>query len=88
MPTHEKTLRQVLLGRSDANTDFSNLCGSLSALGFEERIRGGHHIFSRAGVEEIINLEPIGAKAKPYQVRQVRNIVLKYRLGGGDGHEV
>jgi hypothetical protein len=84
----QRTLQQVLLARSDASTSFSDLCGLLSALGFEERIRGSHHIFSRMGVEEIINLQPVGSKAKPYQVRQVRNIVLKYGLGGRDRHEV
>ena len=52
------------------------------ALNFEERIRGSHHIFTREGIEEILNLQPRGAKAKAYQVKQVRRIVLKYRLGG------
>lgn len=51
-------------------------------MGFEERIRGDHHIFSKDGIEEIINLQPKGAKAKPYQVKQVRNIILKYKPGG------
>lgn len=44
------------------------------------RVRGDHHIFTRTGVDEIMKLQPIGAKAKPYPVRQVRNAVLKYRL--------
>jgi len=52
-------------------------------LGFGERIRGSHHIFSRDGVEEILNLQPKGSKAKPYQVKQVRHVILKYRLGDG-----
>jgi hypothetical protein len=51
------------------------------ASGFEERIRGSHHIFSRAGIEEIMNLQPQNRKAKPYQVKQVRNLILKYKLG-------
>jgi len=72
---------RILSGSSDANIDFSPLCNLLKALGFEERIRGGHHIFTRADVEEIINLQPKGAKAKPYQVRQVRNLLVEYRLG-------
>jgi hypothetical protein len=49
-------------------------------LGFNERIRGDHHIFSKAGVEEILNLQPVGPKSKPYQVKQVRMIIQKYRL--------
>jgi len=54
----------------------------LRRLGFDERIRGSHHIFTRESVEEILNLQPRGAKAKPYQVKQVRNVILKYKLGG------
>jgi predicted RNA binding protein YcfA (HicA-like mRNA interferase family) len=54
----------------------------LLRLGFDERIRGSHHIFTKEGVEEILNLQPKGRQAKPYQVRQVRRIVLKYHLGG------
>jgi hypothetical protein len=80
MGKHEKTLQQVLLGRSDANIAFADLRNLLLALGFDERVRGDHHIFTRSGVEEIINLQPISAKAKPYQVRQVRNAVLRYKM--------
>jgi hypothetical protein len=76
----EKTLQQVLLGRADANVAFADLRGLLLTLDFAERIRGDHHIFSRDGVDEIINLQPLGARAKAYQVRQVRTIILKYKL--------
>jgi predicted RNA binding protein YcfA (HicA-like mRNA interferase family) len=69
-----------LQGRSDANIPFAGLCGLLKALGFMERIRGSHHIFTREDIEEILNLQPKGSKAKPYQVKQVRNIILRYRL--------
>ena len=57
----------------------------LEALGFTKRIRGDHHIFTRDDVEEILNLQPKRGKAKPYQVRQVRAVVLRYRLGADDG---
>ena len=40
------------------------------------------HMFRKAGVEEKINLQCDGSKAKVYQVRQVRAVLLKYRLGG------
>ena len=73
---------QILSGSSDANIKFKPLCELLKYLGFEERIKGGHHIFSKQGVDEIVNLQPIGSKAKPYQVRQVRNLMVKYHLGG------
>ena len=75
-------LDQILSGRSDANVNFNDLLSLLRSLGFDERIRGSHHIFTQEGIEEIINLQPKGAKAKVYQVRQVRYLILKYRLGG------
>lgn len=82
MSRHEKLMLQILRGMSDANIPFSGLRNLLEHLGFEERIRGDHHIYVKEGVEEIINLQPKGAKAKPYQVKQVRSIILKYKLGG------
>lgn len=84
MGKYEKILQQVLLGRSDSNLAFTDLRQLVLALGFAERTRGDHHIFVRDGVEEIINLQPIGSKAKAYQVRQVRGIILKYKLGVRD----
>lgn len=77
-----KLLEVILQGTSDANILFSGLCGLLKKLGFEERIRGDHHIFTKAGVHEIVNIQPKGSKAKVYQVKQIRSIILKYRLGG------
>jgi len=51
------------------------------SLGFEKRVKGSHHLFRRAGVEERINLQREGNNAKPYQVKQVRAVILKYKLG-------
>ncbi|MFN3480774.1 MAG: type II toxin-antitoxin system HicA family toxin [Thermodesulfovibrionales bacterium] len=81
MGKYEKLLIQILSGTSDANISFDGLCGLLKHLGFEVRIRGSHHIFRKGGVVEKINLQRAGNKAKPYQVKQVRNIILKYKLG-------
>lgn len=64
-----KILDQILRGNSDANIDFNELRSLLNALEFRERVRGSHHIFTCRGVNEIINLQPKGSKAKPYQVR-------------------
>jgi hypothetical protein len=58
------------------------LCQLLIRLGFDERIRGSHHIFTKEGIEEILNLQPKQGKAKAYQVKQVREMLLKYQLGG------
>lgn len=56
MSKHGKLLLQVLQGRSDANIPFDDLRQLLTRLGFEERIRGSHHMFRKGGVEEKINL--------------------------------
>jgi predicted RNA binding protein YcfA (HicA-like mRNA interferase family) len=77
----DKVLMRILSGRSDTNISFEELRRLLSKLGFSERIRGSHHIFVKEGVEEILNLQSKGNKAKPYQVKQVRDVILKYKLG-------
>ena len=81
MGKHEKLLLQIIQGRSDRNTGFEELRKLLLQLGFEERIRGSHHLFRKTGVEEMINLQKDDNKAKPYQVKQVRAVLLRYRLG-------
>lgn len=82
MSKHEKLLVQILQGGSDSNILFDDLCNLLKRLGFDERIRGSHHMFRKEGVIEKINLQRDGSKAKAYQVRQVRSVILKYSLGG------
>jgi hypothetical protein len=77
----KKTLRRVLAGTSDATIRFEELCALLEGLRFEKRVRGSHHLFRKAGVEEKINLQRDGNHAKPYQVKQVRAILLRYKLG-------
>ncbi|OOC09225.1 MULTISPECIES: type II toxin-antitoxin system HicA family toxin [Thioalkalivibrio] len=84
MGKYSKLLSRILAGSSDADIEFAALCRLLKRLGFEERIRGSHHLFTRDGVDEILNLQPKGSKAKPYQVKQVRSIVVQYRLGESD----
>ena len=80
MGKFEKNLRRVLSGESDANISFTDLCLLLKRLGFKEHISGGHHNFRREGVRKILTLQPQGNKAKRYQVRQVREIILEYSL--------
>jgi hypothetical protein len=81
MTKRDKLLDRILRGTSDANIAFDQLCQLLQRLGFNERIRGSHHIFTRTDVEEILNLQPKGTNAKPYQVKQVRNVILRHKLG-------
>ena len=73
-------LQRILTGRSDANLRFDDLRVLLRELGFIERVRGSHHLFRREGVTERINLQRDDGQAKPYQVRQVGRVILKYGL--------
>ncbi len=82
MGKYEKFLFQILRATSDATIAFDDLRQLLLRLGFTERQRGSHHLFRKAGVEEKINLQRDGAKAKVYQVRQVRAVIVKYKLAG------
>jgi hypothetical protein len=80
----EKLYEHILMRRSDANVPFDTLRALLMRLGFNERIKGDHHIFTKNGVEEILNLQPKDGKGKPYQVKQVRDLILKYHLRTGE----
>lgn len=80
MTKYKKFEKRLMGGETDADLSFSELCVFLGRLGFNERIRGDHHIFTKEGIEEIINIQPKESKAKPYQVKQIRNLVRKYRL--------
>ena len=84
MTKYDKLIMKILKGRSDANIGFDELRNLLINQGFEERVRSSHHIFVKSGVEELINLQREGRMAKPYQVRQVRNIITRYQLGGDE----
>lgn len=82
MSRYEKLFQQILCGTQDSNIAFGDLQKALTLMGFMVRIKGDHYIYTRDGIEEIINIQPNGNKAKPYQVKQVRNIILKYKMGG------
>lgn len=74
---------RILQARSDANIDFDELRQSLGGWSLRNALVGSHHIFTRSGVRELINLQREGSKAKVYQVRQVRHVILRYGLGAG-----
>ena len=77
----KRVLERVLSGLSDKSIKFNELRNLVRSLGFDERIKGDHYIFTKTGVSEIINLQPLkDGRAKAYQVKQVRNIILKYKL--------
>jgi predicted RNA binding protein YcfA (HicA-like mRNA interferase family) len=76
----EKIISKILSGSADVDLTFDDLHNLLVSIGFEVRIRGSHHIYRNQGVEEKINLQKYNKKAKPYQVKQIRAIPLKYRF--------
>jgi hypothetical protein len=81
----DKILLKVLGAKSDSNIDFVDIVNLLIYLNFNERIKGSHHVFSKDGIPEIINIQSIdNNKSKAYQVKQIRNIILKYKLGAID----
>lgn len=82
MGKYEKLLLKILSGTSDSNIQFEDLCSLLKHLGFDIRVKGSHHMFRKETIIEKINLQRDGNMAKPYQVKQVRNIIVKYKFGG------
>lgn len=80
MARADKMYQKVMAGKSDNNIDFEDFRHMITCLGFRERIRGDHHFFTRDDISERINIQPAGNKAKPYQVRQVREIINSHGL--------
>jgi len=80
MSQRQKLIAKILTGTADTNIGFDEMCGLLKSLGFEIRIKSSHHIFYKTDINEIINIQPNGNKAKAYQVKQIREIIVKYKL--------
>jgi predicted RNA binding protein YcfA (HicA-like mRNA interferase family) len=75
-----KLIEKIITGKSDSNIKFNELCGLLLKLGFKVRIKGSHHIYFKEGLNEIINIQEINGHAKPYQVKQIREIIINNNL--------
>lgn len=84
MSRFQKLLLNVLRGTSDTNIRFVELCALLESMGFTVRIKGSHFIYTKEGIEEIINIQSKNGMAKAYQVKQIRAIIIKYHLGGNN----
>lgn len=80
MSRFRKVIQKVLTGHSDRNIDFNDLCNLLETLGFDNRIKGIHPIYYKKGIDEIINLQSFNKKAKVYQVKQARELLINYKL--------
>lgn len=75
-----KAYNDIMSGQKDSNIRFSDLQKVLENAGFSCRIRGDHFIYKRQDIPDRVNIQPQGNKAKPYQVKQIRNIFLKYDI--------
>ena len=80
MPSVEKIISDIICAEKNSNIKFRDLQRVLGVMGFRCRIKGDHFIYYKDGINEIINIQPKGNKAKPYQVKQIRNLILKYKL--------
>lgn len=81
MSQRQKFLARLLSGQHDHDIDFATLCALLTILGFTQRINGSHHLFGRAGITDLINIQPTtGSKVKSYQAKQIRVLLLRNRV--------
>lgn len=81
MTKADKLIQAIMSGTQDQNIKFRDLQKLLDSLGFECRIRGDHFIYSFHDLPENINIQPMGNMAKPYQVKQIRNFLTRYKIG-------
>ena len=76
----KNTYNMVISGKCDNNIRFADFRNLIISYGFQERIKGDHYIYKCEGIAERIVIQPLGNKAKAYQVKQVRMIFEKYGL--------
>jgi predicted RNA binding protein YcfA (HicA-like mRNA interferase family) len=74
-----KLLAKALTGSK--NLRFTEVIRLAEAFGFRlSRVRGSHHVFAHPTLRELVNLQEVGGKAKPYQLRQLLDLVERYNL--------
>jgi hypothetical protein len=80
----KKLLQRALA--SPSNLRFTDMVVKLAeSFGFRlSRSSGSHHIFVHPRVRELLNLQEVRGKAKPYQVAQFLKLVEKYDLQQGE----
>lgn len=85
MSKKEKLILKLLAGSADASFDFDDLVKILIWFEFIERKgKGSHRVFFKKGIEDMVNLQPINGKAKPYQVKQVRDFLINNKIMHND----
>jgi len=85
----DKLIVKILSGTLDKNIDFDDLTRLLDSFCFRCRVKGDHHIYYKEGKEDIVNIQPSSNnKAKPYQVKQIRLLILKYKLNSDQNEQI
>lgn len=75
----EKLLRKIISGMK--NVSFNDMVKLIEAYEFHlDRVSGSHHIFVHPEVSELVNIQNVKGKAKPYQIKQFLSLVEKYNL--------
>jgi predicted RNA binding protein YcfA (HicA-like mRNA interferase family) len=75
----QKLLKKALAG--SRNISFDEMIALVKAFGFRlSRVNGSHHIFVHVAMTELVNLQEVDGKVKPYQVRQFLKLVERYNL--------
>lgn len=83
---NRKRLLKRLAGGAPANVAFNDMISLAEGLGFRvARVRGSHHILTHPEIEEIVNLQEVKGKAKPYQIRQFLRLVERHNLALEEG---
>ena len=79
----QKLLQKILLGTK--NVRFSEAVALAEAFGFQlDRVNGSHHIFIHADIPELLNLQNVKGKAKPYQIKQMLQLIKAHNLQMGE----
>ena len=74
-----KMLQKALQGSK--NIRFSDMVRLVEAFGFRlSRVSGSHHIFVHPDLAELLNLQEVDGKAKPYQIRQFLRLIERYNV--------
>ncbi|MCI9176039.1 MAG: type II toxin-antitoxin system HicA family toxin [Lachnospiraceae bacterium] len=83
MSRYDKIRSDILSGKCDKNISETDMSFFLDKIGaMHKRTNGSHMQYTIDNVPELINIQPKNGKIKPYQVKEIRNIVKKYKLGG------
>lgn len=71
MGKYSKLMQKILVGEADSNIDFVSLCHLLSRLGFDQRVKGDHHIFTPGMLQRLSTCNPRGVR--PSRIRSNRS---------------